>query len=249
MDSFTVQCTSCQSRIRVRNPKLVGQIAQCPKCGSMIMISAPQRILVESGNATDSVAVTREALPQPAEDVLNNWNALEQPFRSDGLPEPPDAPPLPELNDQEFLDLAPAAMMAEPAPPPRTAEVSAASSIEAIKAKRQESITRQRQIMLVVAIGFCSVLLASGILFAFLSWFAPPKPVAKNQPGAGHASKPVDDSAKKPTCIPSTHRHQRSEPCGRCQQSARQPTTNQLRPITQPAERIGCGQQLGCASR
>ncbi len=60
MESFTVQCTSCQSRIRVRNPNMIGQIANCPKCGSMILIAAPQKITVESGNPTDSVAVNRD---------------------------------------------------------------------------------------------------------------------------------------------------------------------------------------------
>ncbi len=93
MESFTIQCTSCESRIRVRNPNMIGQIANCPKCGSMILISAPQKITVESGNPTDSVAVTREALPKPDESLLKvSTSSFETGFRIDGLPEPPPSP-------------------------------------------------------------------------------------------------------------------------------------------------------------
>lgn len=64
MEPFTIQCTTCQSRIRVKNPKMVGQLANCPKCSSMIMIAPPQQITVQNpGNAAvDSMAMTKEGI-------------------------------------------------------------------------------------------------------------------------------------------------------------------------------------------
>ena len=33
MDLFAITCTTCKSRLRVRDPAAVGQILACPKCG------------------------------------------------------------------------------------------------------------------------------------------------------------------------------------------------------------------------
>lgn len=221
MESFTIQCTSCESRIRVRNPNMIGQIANCPKCGSMILIAAPQKITVESGNPTDSVAVTREALPKPDESLLKNPSVFETGFRMEGMP--PGHPHNVDLAhsegdasaepvDDEYrlaadpagLDAArdyltgasessgdalplgawlPEAAAADPLPPPRASDIDA--SIQAVRARRQESAARSRHVMLVATIGLCSVLIAIGIAFAFFRWIAKPNVVAKNNPPAG----------------------------------------------------------------
>jgi hypothetical protein len=41
MDLFTLTCTTCKSRLKVRDPAAVGQILACPKCGGMVMIKPP----------------------------------------------------------------------------------------------------------------------------------------------------------------------------------------------------------------
>lgn len=209
MESFTIQCTSCESRIRVRNPNMIGQIANCPKCGSMILIAAPQKITVESGNSTDSVAVTREALPPPDESLLKTPSVFETGFRIDGLP--PNHPqnvdlahslPVDAIDDEYRLaadpDLTtgqadekssdalplgawlPEPEVTDPLPPPRTSDID--SSIQAVRAKRQESAAKSRHVMLVATIGLCSVLIAIGILVVFLRWIAKPEVVAQNKP-------------------------------------------------------------------
>lgn len=187
VDPFTIHCSSCQSRIRVRNPSMIGQIANCPKCGSMIMIAAPQppaaapqQILVDSGtgSVTDSVALTKEAMPVPDEGLLGEVHPLEhgfdQAFRSEGLPDvtPPDPNP--------FESLSPASWMPEPTPPPRVDEVAPSTP----PPPRSDS----RQIMLVAAIGLCSVAVACGIFFAFLRWYARPSTVASNSVPANQAA-------------------------------------------------------------
>lgn len=76
LEPFTIQCTTCGSSIRVRNPDLIGQLANCPKCQSMLMIelptpeptsaaeTPPQVTVQPVGNSSaDSSAMTREAMP------------------------------------------------------------------------------------------------------------------------------------------------------------------------------------------
>ncbi|MCI0357113.1 MAG: hypothetical protein L0211_01340, partial [Planctomycetaceae bacterium] len=42
MDLFAIICTTCKSRLRVREVGVIGQILPCPKCGGMVLIKAPE---------------------------------------------------------------------------------------------------------------------------------------------------------------------------------------------------------------
>lgn len=42
MEPFSIQCTTCQARLRVRDESAIGQILSCPKCGSMVLVEAPE---------------------------------------------------------------------------------------------------------------------------------------------------------------------------------------------------------------
>lgn len=134
------------------------------------MISAPQQILVESGRPTDSVAVTREALPPPDEGVLLNVGGFDEGFRVEALN---DSLP----TETDGLDgISPNAWLPDPTPPPRADEV--ASNLSA--KQKVEAPSASRQVMLIAAIGLCSVVLASAVLFGFLKWYARPTAIAKN---------------------------------------------------------------------
>ena len=39
---FSVSCTTCRARLAVRNKEAIGEILECPKCGSMVLISPPE---------------------------------------------------------------------------------------------------------------------------------------------------------------------------------------------------------------
>jgi DNA-directed RNA polymerase subunit RPC12/RpoP len=41
MDLFSITCTTCKSRLKVREPAAIGQILACPKCGGMVMVKPP----------------------------------------------------------------------------------------------------------------------------------------------------------------------------------------------------------------
>ena len=38
---FSVSCTTCRARLSVRNQDAIGEILECPKCGSMVLIVPP----------------------------------------------------------------------------------------------------------------------------------------------------------------------------------------------------------------
>jgi hypothetical protein len=59
---FAVQCQTCGSRLRVTDPAIVGTIAACPKCNSMVKID-PQGGQVAVGRSNvDSQAITEEGI-------------------------------------------------------------------------------------------------------------------------------------------------------------------------------------------
>ncbi|WP_425618492.1 hypothetical protein NA78x_002199 [Anatilimnocola sp. NA78] len=41
MEAFSLTCTTCKSRLKVRDAAAIGQIMACPKCGSMVLIKQP----------------------------------------------------------------------------------------------------------------------------------------------------------------------------------------------------------------
>ncbi len=72
--SFTVQCPTCSSRLRVQDPNLIGSIASCPSCHSMVQIDRPPDDTTEqfpgrlatdrrlvAGDSVDSQAITAES--------------------------------------------------------------------------------------------------------------------------------------------------------------------------------------------
>lgn len=42
LEAFTIICETCAAKLKVRNPALIGQKLSCPKCGTMLLIEAPE---------------------------------------------------------------------------------------------------------------------------------------------------------------------------------------------------------------
>jgi hypothetical protein len=57
VDSFSISCTTCQAKLKVRDPSVIGQILTCPKCGSMVLVSPPGASagIADGGNSTEHV--------------------------------------------------------------------------------------------------------------------------------------------------------------------------------------------------
>gem|GEM_PF-1885304 len=62
---FSITCTTCKTRLKVRDESAIGQILACPKCGGLVMVKAP----AEAANAPSDSAETRPDIstisPQP----------------------------------------------------------------------------------------------------------------------------------------------------------------------------------------
>jgi hypothetical protein len=60
VEPFTITCTTCKSRLKVRSAAAIGQLVPCPKCGGMVMVKAP-----EPGPSPDTQnAATKPVEPQ-----------------------------------------------------------------------------------------------------------------------------------------------------------------------------------------
>lgn len=64
MELFSVVCTTCQSKLKVRERGVIGQILACPKCQGMVLVQPPPG-WVESGVAATAPAPVAEATSQP----------------------------------------------------------------------------------------------------------------------------------------------------------------------------------------
>lgn len=183
MEPFTILCATCQSRIRVRNPRMIGQIAKCPKCDSMVMVAAPGRIEVESrgDQPVDSMALTKDGIgtelplapttphasaddgqvASPADQHSTDTHDGE--LRLVAEEDPPEsrtgAPPVEAFDDSEnagWQSAAPPLMPSEQWTSPNA--------------------TKTRMYLLIGFLGASGVVLASVLFFAFLRWYSSPKP-------------------------------------------------------------------------
>lgn len=79
VEPHLVLCNSCQSRIRVRNPNLIGKRVACPKCKAEVLITppAPPKIHVARSDMpqVDSTAMTKDGFGDEALGLLSSQNA------------------------------------------------------------------------------------------------------------------------------------------------------------------------------
>src|SRR5438270_7057191 len=59
MDLFSITCTTCKSRLKVRDLAAVGQILACPKCGGMVMVKPPPAY-VDAGDQKSDLPTATE---------------------------------------------------------------------------------------------------------------------------------------------------------------------------------------------
>src|SRR6478736_694060 len=96
MDLFYITCTTCRSRLKVRDQAAIGQILACPKCGGMVMVKPPPAWNEAGEQKSDLPTATEVEGPRPKfNDTVNNsaFDVLED-LLSDSPPktQPPSAP-------------------------------------------------------------------------------------------------------------------------------------------------------------
>ncbi len=204
MELFTIHCTTCRARLKVKDESAVGSILNCPRCGSMVQVIPPvdwkPSGAATSGAATSGAAaigglsvadsapeipVSAAARPAPAAEVATKKTPPDLPQRSDATAaaEPPAATPTePVLPVAAAAD--PPAANTEPVEPtaPETANAQSWSS---------QWAARLRADGLLLAGG-----LSAGAIVGATIWFvvarstvAPPANVAPAAPVAVASAK------------------------------------------------------------
>lgn len=137
-EPFSVQCLTCGSKLRVPDPTLVGTIAACPRCSSMVQIepadATGQQVAVGASDV-DSEAITQDSIPAPHDANLDG----EAPSGFNG-------------SDSIDESIADESIPAESAPMPPSWQ--------------SERTHRSRQVALVVAVSI-SGLLAAALMFSW----------------------------------------------------------------------------------
>ncbi len=90
MEPFSILCTTCQTRLRVRDESAVGQILACPKCGSMVLIETPAGSTesVASSEDKSQPTLTPEKTPQKTPSTKTPAAHSEAPSASDKTANP-----------------------------------------------------------------------------------------------------------------------------------------------------------------
>ncbi len=106
MESFSIACTTCQARLRVRDDSVIGQILTCPKCGSMVLV-APAAVAPEDlkdtvedltvapsqhGHETETETETEAPIPTSANDHTFEEDLLATSEASAAVEFPPALP-------------------------------------------------------------------------------------------------------------------------------------------------------------
>ncbi|KAA1262020.1 hypothetical protein LF1_45810 [Rubripirellula obstinata] len=101
-EPFAAQCLTCGSRLRVSSEALLGTIAACPKCGSMVKIEKPPQ--VKLGNVpVDSEAITEDGISTEFPGVSDaSTESATGEFKTGFA----DAPPIPNLDDSDDTTIA-----------------------------------------------------------------------------------------------------------------------------------------------
>jgi hypothetical protein len=231
VEPFILSCSACQSRIRIRNPKLIGQRVNCPKCNAEVLVAlpAPPKIHVASdqGAEVDSYALTKDGLSSTFQASPEDNDSYPLRETSEG------EPALSSLDFSEVDDVliqhahgsnGSAETAANWQAPQRTPERAAPSQQWSSK-----STARSRQFLIVGFLGLSSFILA-GLLFAFfLKWYSKEdlqaaKPL-DNKPDA--IEKQVDNTLPDPD-------PKENEPEAIDQTPIVQPTQIDLGPTQQP---------------
>ena len=86
-ESFSIACTTCQAQLRVRDRSAIGQILTCPKCGSMVLVEAPDAPS-ESGHTPPPLPTAASDEPATADARRRLDDTVEDPTLYGTLEEP-----------------------------------------------------------------------------------------------------------------------------------------------------------------
>lgn len=199
MELFTITCTTCQQRLKVRDASTIGEIQICPKCGSMVLVEPPEGWRETPADKPQVPAPQPSSPPQAAsaEIDLSNGAAVASP-----PPVAAEMPPAPEVGPPDEFRAAGADFDAGiqsppvqlPLAPPLEGDAPAAEPVLPTDAWTSEAAQQRRQWLMVGGAAFVGVALAFGVLAFFASRGARPDPEesAASAPAAVASAAPAD---------------------------------------------------------
>ena len=109
VEQFSISCTTCQKRLKVRDESAIGEILICPNCGSMVLVSPPDEWNPDAEDVGDTVdeiepptvfeapaRLDRSAFappPLPAKSPTASWAAEDSSDIEDPFEQPPPIDP------------------------------------------------------------------------------------------------------------------------------------------------------------
>lgn len=122
MEPFTILCQTCAARLKVTQPRAIGQKLACPKCNSMVLVVAPEGVQMppdqmaetESGFDFDDIEKILQESPAESQQPSKTENKARQIVSNGDEPNahvPGEAPParVPSTNPtREAVEAAPA---------------------------------------------------------------------------------------------------------------------------------------------
>jgi hypothetical protein len=229
-DSFSIACTTCQAQLRVRDRSAIGQILTCPKCGSMLLVEAPE------GSVEANQRRNPPPLPTP-EAPAKEREAEEQVTTNTDLSDTVDDPTVYGTVDEfPVEDAVPEELAGSETP----AEASSEQPIVPTDEWSSASSMQWRSWALIIVAGIMGV----GLAIAVLGWIIgnhgaqqpptsasrpnaendspnPPPPTEKTPPeeekpaaadNKPEPTQPPPEKAKKPEPQPPVERLEKTEP-------------------------------------
>lgn len=236
MTLFRVQCPTCAARLKVTSRSLIGQIVNCPKCGSMVEIAAPDSPGSTDKSKSKAAPVAAPIASQP------EAPAPESPAPETPAPETPTPEPTPtevSSSDAAFdnLDemLAGSPTGEETVPTSPSAEPAEAATAEVNRFSDSASVSKMRNMALIGGTSVMAIVTFAVIGYAVFSGNDQPAPVAPEEPEPTQVAQfepPAEEeppAEKEPTPVEETPQPTPEEP-------AKEPVESEPATEESPAE-------------
>ncbi|RMF99127.1 MAG: DUF1559 domain-containing protein, partial [Planctomycetota bacterium] len=123
---FTITCTTCQAKLQVRDPSVIGAIVACPKCESMVQVTPPSGWEMPS-EAELAASTEQAANRQPEEAAFQDSKRPESRPTLDSEPSARDRKQRDTSTAGAATVAGAAATVTTPSEPPAEAEADASS--------------------------------------------------------------------------------------------------------------------------
>ncbi len=156
MEPFPIICQTCAAKLKVRHASAVGQKLACPKCGDMVMVTAPEgRKLPENNDSTKAANESSESDFEDIDQILQTKSVAQKGPPTKPKPQKPAA--------QKTALAAPRVQVADTPTAPATAPMLPNDNWT------NEATKKRRNLLIACSVAFAVLLIGGAIYFAVSS--------------------------------------------------------------------------------